>query len=378
MRPAVGAARLRRRHFGLIASFIALVFLPLTLLGAYLTFVSQDQYSSVAGFTVRKEEGGAASELLGGLVGLAGGSGGSDGDILYAFIRSPALIDAVDAKLGVRAHYASYSGRDPLFALPANASIEDLEHYWSKVVRVSFDRGSGLTQLRVLAFEPKVAQDIATEILRLSQDMINNLSSLARDDAMQYARRDLAESVERLKNSRGALTAFRTRTQIVDPTTDLQTRMGVLSNLQQQLAEALINLDLLRGTSRDDDPRVKQGQRLIEVITARIADERDSFSNVQNTGVAGSDYPSLIAEYEGLVVDREFAEESYRAALAAVEVARAKTSRQSRYLATFIPPTLAQTSEFPQRWTYFGLATLFLLLGWAVMALVYYSIRDRS
>ncbi len=227
MRPAVGAARLRRRHFGLIASFIALVFLPLTLLGAYLTFVSQDQYSSVAGFTVRKEEGGAASELLGGLVGLAGGSGGSDGDILYAFIRSPALIDAVDAKLGVRAHYASYSGRDPLFALPANASIEDLEHYWSKVVRVSFDRGSGLTQLRVLAFEPKVAQDIATEILRLSQDMINNLSSLARDDAMQYARRDLAESVERLKNSRGALTAFRTRTQIVDPTTDLQTRMGL-------------------------------------------------------------------------------------------------------------------------------------------------------
>jgi len=86
----------------------------------------------------------------------------------------------------------------------------------------------------------------------------------------------------------------------------------------------------------------------------------------------------LIAEYEGLTVDREFAEENYRAALAAVDLARANASRQSRYLATYIAPTVAETSEYPRRGLILGLAALFLTLGWSVMALVYYSVRDRS
>ena len=79
-----------------------------------------------------------------------------------------------------------------------------------------------------------------------------------------------------------------------------------------------------------------------------------------------------------LVVDRESAEERYRAALAALDVARAKASGQSRYLATYVQPTLAETSEYPQRGTIIGLAGLFLLLGWATLALIYYSVRDRA
>ena len=115
------------------------------------------------------------------------------------------------------------------------------------------------------------------------------------------------------------------------------------------------------------------------MIRARIADERQSFATETNSSSpGGEDYPSLLAEYEGLVVDREFAEESYRAALAALDIARAKASRQSRYLATYVTPTRAETAEFPQRWALAGITGLFLLLGWSIMALVYYSIRDRQ
>ena len=77
-------------------------------------------------------------------------------------------------------------------------------------------------------------------------------------------------------------------------------------------------------------------------------------------------------------MDREFAEESYRAALAALDVARAKASRQSRYLATFVEPTLAETSEHPARLTIELVAALILVLSWAVMVLIFYAIRDRD
>jgi capsular polysaccharide transport system permease protein len=118
---------------------------------------------------------------------------------------------------------------------------------------------------------------------------------------------------------------------------------------------------------------------LIEVIRARITSEREQLSSTgTQDGGTGDDYPRLIAEYEGLVVDREFAEENYRAALAALDLARANAQRQSRYLATYIAPTQAQTSEYPRHGVIIGMTTLFLLLGWSIMALVYYSVRDRS
>lgn len=74
---------------------------------------------------------------------------------------------------------------------------------------------------------------------------MNDLNATARADAISFAEADLEVALGRLRSAREALTAFRTRTQIVDPESDLQGRMGVLNNLQQQLAEALIDYDLL-------------------------------------------------------------------------------------------------------------------------------------
>lgn len=382
VKPVATRTRMKMRHWGLVSSFVALVVVPFAVVCFYLWAIAADQYGSVTGFTVRKEEGGNASELLGGLSQLTGANSASDGDILYEFVLSQALVQAVEEETGLVAHYSQLWKKDPVFALWPNPTIEDLEWYWQRIVKVAYDSGSGLIEVKVLAFEPEKAQEIARVIVDKSQQMINALNVQAREDSMRYARDDLAESVERLKDAREALTAFRIRTQIVDPAADIQGRMGVMNNLQQQLAEALIEYDLLSGTINPDDPRIVQETRRIQVIRDRIASERQSFASEGPTGGTGAgpggDYPNLMAEYEGLVVDRQFSEETYRAALTALGLARANAQRQSRYLATYVRPTLAESSEYPRRSTIAALFGLFVLLAWSVLALVYYSIRDRA
>jgi capsular polysaccharide transport system permease protein len=377
VRPPAGPARLRRRHRGLLWSFVLLVLLPSAAISIYLWIVAEDRYGSVTGFTVRQEETGGATEILGGLTALTGSSLSSDGDILYEFILSQTMVREMEARLGLRAHFSAQWRRDPLFALWPEASIEDLEWFWRRILRISYDQRSGLIEVQVVAYSPDMAQAIADEVVRQSQEMINRLNERARSDAMRYAETDLEEAVARLKTAREALTSFRTRTQIVDPAADIQGRMGVINNLQQQLAQALISYDILDQNTTANDPRKLQTAREIEVIRERIAREREGFAS-ETAGVSGEDYPRLIAEYEALQVDREFAEETYRAALAALDVARAKASRQSRYLATYIAPTLAETSEYPNRLLIELLSGLFLVLSWAVMVLVYYAIRDRD
>lgn len=381
-RPAYPLARpasMKRRHWGLVASFVALVLVPLAAVIFYLWVVAEDQYASTAGFTVRSQESSGANDLLGGLAQFAGNSTASDSDILYEFIQSQEMVEAVDGAVDLQGHYSAVWPRDWAFGLWPEATVEDLTWYWQRIVGISFDSGSGLIEVQALAFDPDTAQAITQAVVRESQIRINALNEQARADAMRYAQADLDEALERLKAARLALTQFRTRTRIVDPEADIQGRMGVMNNLQQQLAEALIQYDLLRGTVGENDVRLKQAQQQIDVIRDRINIERQTFtSNNTDTGGVGEDYPSLIAEFERLTVDREYAEESYRAALTALEVARDDAARQSRYLATYINPTRASEAEYPRRSVLAALAGLFLLLAWSIMALIYYSIRDRS
>ncbi len=376
--PAAGPARMRRRHWGILVSFLVVVIVPVILSAFYLWGRAVDQYGSTVGFTVRQEDGNGASDILGGLAAQVGGTGGtSDTDIVYEFIQSQSLVGAIDEEFDLVSEYSRHYDTDPIFALAPDASLEDLVDYWQRIVRVSYDQNSRLIELRVLAFDPETAQSIARAILERSQALINDLNRQARNDMIRYAERDLAEAQERLRKARAELIRFRTTTQLVDPESDLQGRMGVVNMLQSQLAEALIDLDMLHQSTNQNDPRVTQARRRIEVIRDRIAQERRNVA-LGETGAEGEqgDYPTILAEYEALLVDREFAEESYTAALAALDSARAEAARQSRYLVPYIDPTLPQTSEFPQRWTLLGLVALFLTLSWAILALVYYSIRD--
>jgi capsular polysaccharide transport system permease protein len=377
-KPVAEPARMKRRHYGLIATLVIMVVLPVLTVATYLYSFAVDQYASTAGFTVRANEGGAATDLLGGLAQFAGGSTSGDADILFEFIESQEIVQRLNDELDLVSHFSAPYERDPYFALSPDATIEDLVDHWQSIVRVTFEQSSGLIDLRVLAFDPETAHAIASAIVEESQILVNELNEQARIDAMRFAQADLNEAIIRLRRAREALTEFRTRTQIVDPTSDLQGRMGVLNNLQQQLAEALIELDLLYENSANaTDPRVVQAERRIDVIRNRIVQERQNFT-LDDVGTNGEDYPTLMAEFEGIVVDREFAEESYRAALTAVDVARTNAARQSRYLAVFIRPTFPESAGYPRRELILALTALFSVLAWAILALVYYSIRDRQ
>lgn len=373
--PVASTARPRRRHFVFAFSFAIVVLLPIVASAIYLWGVASDQYNSTVGFSVRREETTPAVEILGGLTSLSGSSS-SDSDILYEYIQSQEMVGTVDKRLDLRAIWSKPSF-DPVYALPADVTIEELVDYWHRMVKIYYDGSTGLIEMRVLAFDPDDAQKIAQAILDEASRMINELSAIARADATRYASDDLEQAIERLKTARQAMTEFRSRTQIVDPATDMQGQMGLLNTLQGQLAQAMIDLDLLRDTTREGDPRIAQVQRRIDVINARIADERKKFG-VGTGNAEGEDYATLFAEYERLTVDRQFAEQAYTAALGTYDSARAEAQRQSRYLAAYVRPTLAEQSLYPQRWITLSLIAVFAFLTWALATLIYYSVRDRA
>ncbi|WP_299606633.1 capsule biosynthesis protein [uncultured Tateyamaria sp.] len=377
--PSAPPARTRSRHWVALISFLVMVVVPVIVSFWYLTERAAPRYASMSGFSVRNEEVGSAVDLLGAVTQISGSSS-SDPDILYQFIQSQELVARADAALNLRALWAKGDpDHDPVFAYHPPGTIEDLVTYWERMVGVYSDSGTGLIDVEVQAFSPEDARRINQFIYDESSEMINRLSAIAREDATRYARDELETTVEQVKVARQALTRFRNETQIVDPEASIQSQMGILSSLQAQLAETLIDLDiLLQTSSRQDDPRIIQTRRRIEVIEVRINEEQQKLGLGDSGGATDEDaFANLVGEYERLLVDREFAEQSFAASRTAYDAAVAEARRQTRYLAAHVQPTLAESAKYPQVYQALGLVGLFSFLLWAILALSAYALRDR-
>lgn len=352
---------------------MAAVVIPTILSIFYLAFLARDQFASSMSFSVRTEEFQSSLDLLGGLSKLSG-AGGNDVNILSEFILSQEMVDLVSRDVDLKAAFSDGWPTDFAFALNPSASIEDLHKFWDRQIELNND--AGLIQIRVFSYDPELSREINDSIFRHSGDLVNTLSAEARKDATRFTGEELKRSEERLATARETMTAFRLRTQIVDPSSAAQSQLGVLNTLNAQLAEELIRLDLLKLQVQEDDPRIMDSERRIEAIRRRVAEEQAKFGP-GGQGPGGENYSDLFAQYERIAAELQFAEESYRAAQVAHEVAQQDAQRKSRYIVAHVQPTLAETSTYPKRFQLSLLSFVFLTLAWAMGILVYYSIRDR-
>lgn len=369
----VRAAVFRKRHIVLLLTFLSLVLAPTAYSVYYLFEKASDQYSSRVSFSIRSEQIQNPLDALAGLGQIATGSS-SDASILNEYLRSQKLVEDILENIDLPTLYAT-RGEDWIFSFDTDKPIEDLVEYFQWMNPVTFDSANGLLDIESYAFAAEDAQIVATAIMDESRELVERLSAIAQEDTTRLARLELDEAVLQLEEARKALGELRRRSQIVDPRTDMESQLGVLTALQSQLAEALIGYDLLLSTTRANDPRLANSLASIDAIRARIDEERRKVSQVTVDG--GESLATVVGEFESMMANREFAEQAFLAARVSYDAALAEARRKSKYLAAHIPPTVAQSSQYPNRPLWIFSIFAGTLLIWSILALTTYAVFDR-
>lgn len=370
-------ARVRPRHYAVTISFVVFVLLPFAAATTYMWVFARDRYISRAEFSIRTNEMESPLQMLGGLAQISGGSSSSDTEVLYNYIQSQDMVRKVDSAVNLSEIWGEKSGTyDPVFTYQNADTIESLLAYWRRMVKLS-QSSDGILKVQVQAFDPQSAQTIARLIFDESQTMINTLSAIAREDSTRYAREEMEQAYEQLKAARVAVNRFRNTTQIIDPTAAIQSQMGLMNSLQQQLAEILVERGMLEQTSPENDPRRQQMDRRIKVIESQIEIERNKLGQGPEGRNGGEPFADLLSRFEELQVEQDFAGTRYTSALASYDAAVAESRRQTRYLGAYVMPTLAESPERPNR----GLNAFFVLLmsfiAWSITVLTIYAVRER-
>ncbi|MGB7317752.1 MAG: capsule biosynthesis protein [Planktotalea sp.] len=365
---------MRKRHVAALASFVLLVCLPIAVSAWYLWMRATDQFGSTLAFSIRSEEASSGIELLGGIADLSG-SGANDSDVLYDYLHSQHLVQDVQVALDIAGIWSVPQG-DPVFDFTDTKLVEDLHAHWDRMVDVSLDSTRGIIEVHSKAFDPFSAQRINEEILRLSNELVNDINNIAHEDAVRYALDDLQRTKRQLASARSSLTEFRVLNELVDPGVDAGAQTSLLASLEAQLTDTLIEIEMLSANTRRSDTRLSQAKQRQKVLQARIDQERTK----RAIGVGGNGRRGLaqiFGEYERLVVEVEFAEQSYQAARAGFEAAVSEARRNTRYLAAHVLPTRADQSLFPRRGLLLSFVALAAFLTWSLIALIGFSFLDR-
>lgn len=348
--------------------------LPLLLAGVYYALFAADRYVSELVVTVGEagDRGTAAGSGLATLLPGITPPARQETLLLRDYVHSMDLLEHLDDTLGLREAYGSVP-MDPFFNLFGWSSQEQFQEYFRNRVGILFDDISSLLRIRVEAFEPEMAEAVASEILSESERFVNEFSRRMAREQMAFAEKELQKARDRYQEAKKALIEFQRRHNLLDPLAEAQATVSLTSQLEAEIARLEAELRNLRSYLKDNAHEVISQQNKIAALREQLEIER-----ARSVSPDGSPINTLAAEYQNLGVHVTFAEDSYKIALAAVENARIEAGRKLKSLVVVQSPTLPETALYPRRvYNLISIAVMLALL-YGIIRLTLATVRDHQ
>ena len=364
--------RISDRWRAILRSFLIMVGIPTALTGTYYGLVASDIFVSETRYAIRTGEQAPATGLLASVLGPTATTGaGDDASIVRDYILARDMLDELNRRLDLRGHY-SEDGVDPFSRLPSDATEEEFLEYYREQVEVEVEVGTDITVLKVRAFEPDTAQTIASEIIELSERLVNRMSERITDDTLRFARRELGQAEALVRQTNQAVTQFRNESRSIDPGEETAAVLSIITALEGQLAGAKAELLETEIVMHSDSVQVRTLRNRVAALTQQVESERARLASE-----SGSALTRLIDGYAPLLLDQELAQHRYTSALTSLEVARADAQRKQRYLIPFVKPALPDEAIEPERFKNTLIVLFAASLIYGIGALMLASVYDH-
>ncbi|HEX3920397.1 MAG TPA: chain-length determining protein [Caulobacteraceae bacterium] len=356
--------------------FLLMVVIPSALATVYFLLVAAPLYVSEARFVVRARAESAGPGGLGlalASVGVDVGEGQTDAFEVHEYMTSRDAVADLEKRVSLRALLGRPEG-DFLARFPRpfeNTSFEQLYKEYQRFVTVGYNPTTGISTLRVEAFRPGDAEAISAALLDGGEALVNRLNDRAAQDSIAEAQREVVEAQARSVQAQAALTDFRNREQLIDPTRSAGAGLELVSQLEGQLAT-------LKAERAGQAALTPQSAEL-PVLDRRIAayEAQVAAEQAKMAGQTSSLAPK-IGEYERLSLERDFADKTVATADAALEEARVDARQKQLYLERVVYPNTPDRAERPQRLLSILMVVVTCFIAFAMVVLVLVGLREHQ
>lgn len=356
------------RSFAMNSAIVIFV-LPTLMAAIFFGLVATDQFETESQFAVRGREIGP-TDMLGSL-GIPSITQAQDGLVIIDYLHSRALIEKLEREVGLRAMF-SRPEIDWFSRLDPSEPIEDVVRYWRKRVYANIDP-SGIVVVRVRAFTPQDALTLGRALLAGSEQLVNEMSTRSRRDALAGAQEEVAKAESRLVSVREEFRRLRDKERMIDPTKSAEALTKLIGELQLDRIKLQSEYQV---SSRSLNPTAPQ----MQVLKSRLDAVTGQISAIQNEMTAsrsgGESMSGSYASFDKARLDQAWAEKFYQTVAASMEKARLDTERQQVYLESFVSPVIPQSPEYPRRIWNTTMVALCSFVAWFALNYIRSSLKS--
>ncbi|WNY88746.1 sugar transporter [Leclercia adecarboxylata] len=337
----------------------------------YFGFIASDRYVSRAELVVKQAD---QIKMLPDALSMLGLGGSNHEDILLIqdYLKSADLLDKLDKQLGIKAHYQSHK-IDYFSRLPNEVSREEFLKYYREHLTLRLDELSGVLTIEFQGFDPEYGQKVVGLMLKESEVFINKLGHQVALEQLAFVEKEVDRAYQRVQTEKAKVLEFQNNHHLISPESTSTARLGVVSQIEGELARQQAQLKQLQSYMKETAPAVISVKARVDALTEQLAQEQGRL-----TGTDKDAMNEVTARYLDVQTQATLAADLYKTGLISLEQARVEAYRKLKHLLIVSQPTLAEDAEYPRR--LYNLATIAVLLclfyGLIVMGLA--TLREHQ
>lgn len=341
-----------------ISPFVGFVVLPVVFFSFYQIFWATERFESQAKVIVQQPDSMSTMDpSLALLSGLGVTSGGSDPELVKAYIYSTDMIKYLNDELSLKEHYAQ-EFIDYFSRIHTTDSREDLFKYYQERIETIIDDKSSVITIRAQGFDSEYAQKLSSAIVKRAEWFINSIGHQLANAQLDFIQGEHKRIETRLAAAQKQLLLFQQKYNLLDPTAEGIAKQKITYTLEGKIAIKQTEIKTLKAIMNAKSPQVKGLENELVALRTQLLNERNKLSRLGNDGIPVSE---ILAKFTDYKIKMELALQGYTASQISLEKSRIEAYRQIKYLIVVEEATLSEDSKYPD--VVYNISLFILLLS---------------
>lgn len=362
-------ALLRHRIFGA-------VFIISVLAIFYWGVIASDMYVSEAHVIIVRTDSSSSSSSGSAVGGVS--TGGVADFIAYQmwlrdYLLSVDMMNALDAKLNLRAHYSDWH-HDPISRMWFEHTEQERFHdYYLSRINIVLDSTSGSLIIKVQAYDARMAHDIAAMLVEEGERYMNTTAQRMLDQQVSFIEKQVGIIRDEDIKAHKALLEYQNRTGLISPVTTAASIDSVVNGLDSQRVALEASRNAMLAYLMPNNPSVLALDQQIAGVEKQIKTERTRLVSHRGKTLSDTSDETMRMQMDVMIMDT-----TYAAAVGTLETEKMMAALMMRKVFVLQSPTMPQYPLAPRRIYNITVFILTMLMLGSIFQLIIAVIRDHK
>ena len=338
----------------------------------YVGLIKTSFYQSTASFIIKNLDDSSQTTSLLGLMSGEVQNSTQDAMVIQEYLKSFEVYEKVDKKFNLSDYYNS-NDLDFIQRLYSFNPYEDYIELYNKHLSIIYDEISSISQISFLHVDNNKAKEIVNFLIAEAENKLNDYNKKTASKQLVFIEKETQKQKVLMDESISKLEKYQDLSKTIDPNTQVQTNVAILSTLKTQLLEKTSKLEKLSKYLTNNSFEIVDLKREISQIMKSIKNIKQ-----EQSGTNKKTLNKTIFEFERIKAEVELNQELYKQTLLQLQSSRIEVNKENKILQVLVNANIATSYSEPKKFREIITVLLVLSLFYGILSMIIAIIKDHK